>query len=246
MARVPEALASLERALREGMARRDRRRRRARRSRCAEQAATWGGDRHRPVLRALVDGTTAKLGNRGFARARRTPPRPRPRRTRGSRRSSREEYAPKRRPARSGRARALRARSRAASTASSSTSTRPTQWGWEELYRIEHAMREVGERILPGEPLDEVIEHLDRDPHARSRASTSSGAGTRTSSTARSPSSTARTSTSPSRSSACEAMIAPPGGAAAMYYTGPSEDFSRPGRTWYPTLGKTRSRCGAR
>jgi uncharacterized protein (DUF885 family) len=35
-------------------------------------------------------------------------------------------------------------------------------------------------------------------------------------------------------------MIAPAGGAAAMYYTGPSEDFSRPGRTWYPTLGKTR------
>ena len=25
-----------------------------------------------------------------------------------------------------------------------------------------------------------------------------------------------------------------------MYYTAPSEDFSRPGRTWYPTLGKTR------
>jgi uncharacterized protein (DUF885 family) len=25
-----------------------------------------------------------------------------------------------------------------------------------------------------------------------------------------------------------------------MYYTGPSEDFSRPGRTWYPTMGKTR------
>ncbi|HJN92418.1 MAG TPA: DUF885 domain-containing protein, partial [Dehalococcoidia bacterium] len=37
-----------------------------------------------------------------------------------------------------------------------------------------------------------------------------------------------------------EAMIAPPGGALAMYYTGPSEDFSRPGRTWYPTGGKTR------
>ncbi len=24
-----------------------------------------------------------------------------------------------------------------------------------------------------------------------------------------------------------------------MYYTAPAEDFSRPGRTWYPTLGKT-------
>ena len=35
-------------------------------------------------------------------------------------------------------------------------------------------------------------------------------------------------------------MIAPPGGAAAMYYTGPTEDFSRPGRTWYPTMGQTR------
>ena len=35
-------------------------------------------------------------------------------------------------------------------------------------------------------------------------------------------------------------MIAPPGGALAMYYTGPSEDFSRPGRTWYPTNGQTR------
>jgi uncharacterized protein (DUF885 family) len=37
-----------------------------------------------------------------------------------------------------------------------------------------------------------------------------------------------------------EAMIAPPGGNPAMYYTPPSSDFSRPGRTWYPTIGKTR------
>ncbi|MFF3652799.1 DUF885 domain-containing protein [Streptomyces sp. NPDC002181] len=37
-----------------------------------------------------------------------------------------------------------------------------------------------------------------------------------------------------------ESMIAPPGGAAAPYYTNPSEDFSRPGRTWLPTMGQTR------
>jgi len=36
-----------------------------------------------------------------------------------------------------------------------------------------------------------------------------------------------------------EARIAPPGSAAAPYYTGPSKDFSRPGRTWLPTLGRT-------
>ncbi|WP_326809316.1 DUF885 domain-containing protein [Streptomyces sp. NBC_01775] len=37
-----------------------------------------------------------------------------------------------------------------------------------------------------------------------------------------------------------EARIAPPGGAAAPYYTQPSLDFSRPGRTWLPTMGETR------
>ncbi|MGW5772933.1 DUF885 domain-containing protein [Streptomyces longwoodensis] len=37
-----------------------------------------------------------------------------------------------------------------------------------------------------------------------------------------------------------ESRIAPPGSAAAPYYTGPSEDFSRPGRTWLPTMGATR------
>ncbi|MFD3927577.1 DUF885 domain-containing protein [Streptomyces sp. NPDC058614] len=37
-----------------------------------------------------------------------------------------------------------------------------------------------------------------------------------------------------------ESHIAPPGSAAAPYYTAPSEDFSRPGRTWLPTMGQTR------
>jgi uncharacterized protein (DUF885 family) len=37
-----------------------------------------------------------------------------------------------------------------------------------------------------------------------------------------------------------EARIAPAGSAAAPYYSMPSKDFSRPGRTWLPTLGRTR------
>ncbi|WP_438304841.1 DUF885 domain-containing protein [Streptomyces sp. HUAS TT11] len=37
-----------------------------------------------------------------------------------------------------------------------------------------------------------------------------------------------------------ESCIAPPGSAAAPYYTAPSADFSRPGRTWLPTMGQTR------
>jgi uncharacterized protein (DUF885 family) len=37
----------------------------------------------------------------------------------------------------------------------------------------------------------------------------------------------------------CDARIAPAGSAAAPYYMAPSEDLSRPGTTWYPTLGHT-------
>ncbi len=37
-----------------------------------------------------------------------------------------------------------------------------------------------------------------------------------------------------------QARIAPPGSAAAPHYTAPSQDFSRPGRTWLPTMGRTR------
>ncbi|MGW5618044.1 DUF885 domain-containing protein [Streptomyces sp. NPDC003877] len=37
-----------------------------------------------------------------------------------------------------------------------------------------------------------------------------------------------------------ESRIAPPGSAAAPYYTPPSDDFSRPGCTWLPTMGKDR------
>jgi len=38
----------------------------------------------------------------------------------------------------------------------------------------------------------------------------------------------------------CDARLAPEGSAAAPYYIGPSEDLSRPGITWFPTLGETR------
>ncbi|MFG2526709.1 DUF885 domain-containing protein [Streptomyces sp. NPDC048516] len=37
-----------------------------------------------------------------------------------------------------------------------------------------------------------------------------------------------------------ESRIAPAGSAAAPYYTQPSLDFTRPGRTWLPTMGETR------
>jgi len=38
----------------------------------------------------------------------------------------------------------------------------------------------------------------------------------------------------------CDARLAPEGSAAAPYYISPSEDLSRPGTTWFPTLGHDR------
>jgi uncharacterized protein (DUF885 family) len=37
-----------------------------------------------------------------------------------------------------------------------------------------------------------------------------------------------------------EARIAPPGRTGVPYYTRPAQDFSRPGRTWLPAMGRTR------
>ncbi|MET9544062.1 DUF885 domain-containing protein [Streptomyces sp. NPDC006627] len=113
-------------------------------------------------------------------------------------------------------------------------------YGWSEFHRLLAEMRAEAEKILPGaatpwvalahldahgthiegveetrvwlqELMDEAIEALDGTHFELA-----------------------------DRVRKVESHIAPPGGAAAPYYTAPSEDFSRPGRTWLPTMGETR------
>ena len=112
-------------------------------------------------------------------------------------------------------------------------------WGWDELDRLEARMVEVCEVIAPGATYAETVAQLEADP-----AHVVQGVDAFV---AWNQDLIDRTIEELGRSHfdiapalrKCQAMIAPPGGAAAMYYTQPSEDFSRPGRTWYPTLGKT-------
>jgi uncharacterized protein (DUF885 family) len=112
-------------------------------------------------------------------------------------------------------------------------------WGWDELHRIERAMAQVAERIVPGASVDEVIEHLEHDP-TRTIEGVDTFRAWNQELLDRTVSELDGTHFDiPAPVRRVEAMIAPPGGAAAMYYTGPAEDFSRPGRTWYPTLGRT-------
>ena len=112
-------------------------------------------------------------------------------------------------------------------------------WGWDELHRIEHAMGVAAERVLPGEPLAAVIDHLDRDTSRTIEGEDALRAWLQDLIDQTISDLDGVHFDIPDPIRRVEAMIAPPGGAAAMYYTGPSEDFSRPGRTWYPTLGHT-------
>ena len=113
-------------------------------------------------------------------------------------------------------------------------------WGWEQLRWVESEMAKTAERILPGAGVDAAKELLETDPD---RAIEGVDAFQEWMQELQDTTIAELNGTHfdiPDPVKRIEAMIAPPGGALAMYYTAPSEDFSRPGRTWYPTGGKTR------
>ena len=114
------------------------------------------------------------------------------------------------------------------------------RWGWEQLAWVDSEMAETAERIAPGRGIEGATELLDTDP---ARAIEGEEPFRRwmqelQESTISDLDGSHFDIAEPVKR--IEALIAPPGGALAMYYTPPSEDFSRPGRTWYPTGGKTR------
>ena len=114
------------------------------------------------------------------------------------------------------------------------------EWGLEDLARIHDRMWKVAAKIKPGAAsLREVADHLEQDERYLIHGEDN----------------LLKRLTSfieesvrnldgvyfdiDDRIKNCEARLAPQGAAAAPYYMGPSEDLSRPGTTWYPTLGKT-------
>ena len=120
-------------------------------------------------------------------------------------------------------------------------------WGWEELRRIRAEMAEVAARIHPGASVEEAVERLESDPDRviegedRLRSWLQELMDRTVSELQGSHFDI------PEPVQRVEAMIAPPGGAAAMYYTPPTEDFLpapvAPGTR--PRVGPG-SRCGAR
>ncbi len=113
------------------------------------------------------------------------------------------------------------------------------RWGWEEHARLDREMRAAAELVLPGATPLEAMRHLDEHGEAvEGEEAVRRRLQAMMDEVITELHGTHFDLADPVR--AVEAMIAPPGGAAAPYYTRPSMDFSRPGRTWLPTLGATR------
>ncbi|MCX4565610.1 DUF885 domain-containing protein [Streptomyces viridodiastaticus] len=113
-------------------------------------------------------------------------------------------------------------------------------YGWSEYFRLLGEMRKEAEKILPGAGtpwvalahLDEHGRHIEGVDEVRDwlqglmDQAIDALDGTHFDLA--------------ERVRKVESRIAPAGSAAAPYYTPPSEDFSRPGCTWLPTMGMTR------
>jgi uncharacterized protein (DUF885 family) len=113
------------------------------------------------------------------------------------------------------------------------------QWGWEELGRIEDEMARTAKRILPEGSVADVTRLLDTDPDRAIEGEANFRDWNQSFLDQTMAALNGVHFDIPEPVQRVEAMLAPPGGSPAMYYTPPAEDFSRPGRTWYPSLGRT-------
>ncbi len=113
-------------------------------------------------------------------------------------------------------------------------------WAWDELHRIEDEMTAEAAKILPGASLDEVIAHLDATEavdtpeeyldwlQAKHRGALEALNGV-------------HFDIDPQLMN-LDVQLVTGSSAGSAYYSGPSEDLSRPGRTWWPVADRERFR----
>ena len=115
------------------------------------------------------------------------------------------------------------------------------EWGFAEVLRLDAELIKTAREINPNMSLNEVRNFLDTDPsHSIEGEENLRSWLQGLMDDAMSFLIRENHFDIPKEIHRVEAMISPPGGAAAMYYTSPSEDLTRPGRTWYPANGRTR------
>jgi uncharacterized protein (DUF885 family) len=112
-------------------------------------------------------------------------------------------------------------------------------WGWSQYQEIWDQMRAEAGRVLAGASPREAMRHLDEHGEAPVGEDTIRLRLQALMDQAMSDLDGAHFDI-PAPVKTVVARIAPAGSAAAPYYTPPSQDFARPGRTWLPALGRTR------
>ena len=105
-------------------------------------------------------------------------------------------------------------------------------WGWTELKRLSDEMDRVADQIVPGGSVADAVAHLDADP-ARAIASKEEFRDWMQALADKTIAEMADVHFDiPEPVRTIECMLAPTNDG-GIYYTGPSEDFSRPGRMWW-------------
>ncbi len=114
------------------------------------------------------------------------------------------------------------------------------QWGWEESRRIHDRMVALADSMYPGVGgLREASVLLDQDPDQLIDGTQALLARLRSFVDAAVERLDGVHFDIDPRVRFCDVRLAPEGSASAAYYIPVSEDLSRPGTTWYPTMGAT-------
>jgi uncharacterized protein (DUF885 family) len=106
------------------------------------------------------------------------------------------------------------------------------QWGLDEVARLRAEMKDVAEQIVPGGTLRDALNVLENDPARKITGADNFRAWMQEKSDAAVDALAGVHFDIPEPVRRLECMIAPTHDG-VMYYTPPSEDFSRPGRMWW-------------
>jgi uncharacterized protein (DUF885 family) len=113
------------------------------------------------------------------------------------------------------------------------------EWAWDELYRIQADMERTADAIKPGATVLEAVDFVAHDPARRIEGVEAYQRWLQELHDEAIAKLDGPHFDVPEQIKRIEVMIPPPGGALAAYYTPPAEDFSTPGRTWWPVGSMT-------
>jgi uncharacterized protein (DUF885 family) len=105
-------------------------------------------------------------------------------------------------------------------------------WGWSEVKRLEAEMARVAGQIVPGGTVDDAVAALDAEPSRRIAGREAFRGWMQDLADRTLAELHGRHFDIPEPARRIECMIAPTNDG-GIYYTAPSEDFSRPGRMWW-------------